>query len=172
MGRPSTVAEKPPVADPLVDLPPTPKKRTGRKSNAQKAIEDIDAQRLKRQQWEAAADNLSPMLQPVFGTVFDIIARRRGAHWALKSEEVKQLSRAAAIVLEKRLPSFWIEWQEEIILALLLGGCIGGRIGLDAKVAKERKAKKVQVDEQRPSDNGHSQERQDDIATALAPATA
>ena len=166
----TAVAEKPPAADPLVDTPPQPKRRTGRKSKALLAQEEVEAQTLKRKQWEAAADTLGPMLQPLFVTVFDIIAKRRGEHWKLRSEETKQLARCSAIVLEKRLPSFWIEWQEEIVLALVLGGAVASRTNIDAKIVAERKLKgKAPEEDVSSSHNGNEAHRQDDIASALTP---
>jgi hypothetical protein len=72
-------------------------------------------------------------------------------------------------VLEKRLPSFWIEWQEEIVLALVLGGAVASRTNIDAKIVAERKRKgKAPEEDVSSSHNGDETNGQDNIASALA----
>lgn len=168
MGRHRSVKEKPSAPDPLVDSPPTSKRRTGRKSNAQKQQEAADEQKRIRDQWEAGAKTLAPVLEGVVPIPFNIIAKKRGEHWLLKSEEVKNISHALAIIIEKHMPDFMFAWQEEIMLCVFLGGAIAGRVAIDQKHAEEQKAKKVESEDVSTGDHGNAPHGQDNIDAALA----
>ena len=167
LGR-SAVKETPPTPDPLSDTPPSGKKRTGRKSNAQKAVEEAALRKRERAQLEEGAKILAPYIEGVLPIPFDIIAKKRGEHWKLKSSETEKVSFALAIIIEKHMPDFMFAWQDEIMLAVLLGGVVAGRLSIDAKAKEERKAKKVETTDVSPSNHGDETHGQDNIDVALA----
>lgn len=110
------------------------------------------------------------MLEGIVPIPFNIIAKKRGEHWQLKSDEVKRIAFAFAVIIEKHMPSFMFAWQEEIVLAMILSGAVMTRVAIDQK--QQEKEKTVNVS---PSNNGDAANGQDnanaEIAAALTQAS-
>lgn len=170
--------EKPHRPDPLKTstAPPKSKNKGGRPTKAQ-AEEKAQAElALQRQSWHNEAKANLPIAREVVAIPFDMLAKRRGAHWKLSDAERDRIAMAAGVLVAKWLPDIAKQYQEELAFGVLLGAAIVARVRADVEKrdAKKPQPRVVQPDGkihdglQRAPNHGHAPNGEDDITAAIA----
>jgi hypothetical protein len=87
---------------------------------------------------EQEAQFLVPLLTGFVVLPFDAIAVRRGDHWKLSPAERDAFTEAVARIAAKYLPSFLLQYKEELAFLLILGGIVTCRIQKDTELDADR----------------------------------
>lgn len=74
-------------------------------------------------------------VQALIKLPFGIIAKRRGAHWALDDREASEIANVLARVLDRWAPAVMAKYQDEVVLVGLLGMAIASRAAMDEDAA-------------------------------------
>lgn len=132
---------KPPTGDPLQDTPPKPKR--GRKTVEAKKIEEKLAAEKAYADRELQSKELALLAVEAVSLPFSLLAKRRGAHWALTSTEEHDVSLAISRVVVKYLPALLLRYKEEAGLLLVGIAIMVPRLKRDSELAAAVKAAKA-----------------------------